>query len=172
MAEAESSMSRDESIERLGKMIKGIRVAMLTTLDPDGVLRSRPMATQEADFDGTLWFFTKKSTGKVHSIENDQHVNLAYSKPDDQNYVSVAGTATIVEDRAKIHELWTPAMKAWFSEGVDDPEITLIRVDVDSAEIWDSPSSPVVHLIGMAKSIITGRSMDEGKQPERVTLNH
>lgn len=160
-----------DNIKRLGKMIQGIRVAMLTTLDPDGVLRSRPMATQEVEFDGRLWFFTGKQSGKVTAIQNEQHVNVAYASPDDNRYVSIAGRASVLRDEKKIRELWTPAMRAWFPKGVDDPDISLIAVDVESAEYWESPSSTIVHLVGFTKAMLTGRRYDASENHGRLDMH-
>ena len=161
----------DDTVQKLCELIKGIRIAMLTTVDDDGSLRSRPMANQDTAFDGTLWFFTEFNSAKVHEVEHDQHVNLSYAKPEDSTYVSVSGKATIVRDRAKMEELWSPIHKAWFPKGLDDPNIALLRVDVDKAEYWDSPSSAVVRLIGFAKAITTGKRYgEEGADHQKVNF--
>lgn len=158
-----------EDVKKLGELIQDINVAMLTTVCDDGSLRSRPMATQQTgDFDGTLWFFTKADAPKVH--EADHHpVNLAYAKPDKQHYVSVSGKAALVRDQAKIKELWNPMYKAWFPKGLDDPELALLRVDVEKAEYWDSPSSTMVHLVGFVKALATGQSYKPGEN-KKVNL--
>lgn len=160
----------DDGIRALGEMIKGIRVAMLTTADPDGILRSRPMATQDMDFDGQLWFFTSNRSGKVSSIKNDQHVNLAYVDLDDNRYISVCGRASLVSDDRKMEELWNPMLKAWFPDGLDDPELSLIRVDVDSAEYWDAPSSAWVQLVGFTRAIFTGKRYESNEHHGRVEI--
>ncbi len=146
-----------EQIEKLNDLIKDINTAMFVTAQPDGTLRSRPMATQGVDADGHLWFFTSTASGKVHEIQDDQHVNMAYANPDDNRYVSVSGTARIVRDRTKIEELWNPLLKAWFPRGKDDPSIALIKVTITSAEYWDAPNGTMVQLYGYLKSAITGR---------------
>jgi general stress protein 26 len=157
-----ATTDREQGIEKLGKLIKGIRFAMLTTADADGSLKSRPMASQRTKFDGQLWFFTHQSSHKVDQVRRDWHVNVAYADPDDQTYVSVSGTAKLVTDKSKIKELWNPAYKAWFPSGVDDPDVALLRVDVDSAEYWDAPSSTMAHLYGMAKATVTGKPANVG----------
>lgn len=161
--------TRDEAIQKLGELIQKIDFAMFTTALPDGSLRSRPMSTQKTEFDGTLWFFTQLDSGKVHEIEDDQHVNLAYANPNGQTYVSVSGRARLTRDRAKIEELWSPVYKAWFPEGQDDPQIALIQVEVENAEYWDSPSSPVIHLIGFTKAVLTGQEYNPGEN-QKVSL--
>ncbi len=160
-----------ESVEKLRKLIGDIRVAMLITVDHEGCLRSRPMMTQRIDPDGQLWFFTKVEAAKVHEIENEHHVNLAYANPSDQVYVSVSGLAQLVRDRKKMEELWTPAHRAWFPEGLNDPGIGLLRVHVDKAEYWDSPSGMVAQAIGFAKAILTGKGYgEEDADHEKITL--
>ena len=161
--------TRDEAIRKLGEMISGIRIAMLTTAQLDGTLRSRPMATQQAEFDGDLWFFTSKSSPKSDEIRHDSHVNVSYADSEGQRYVSVSGTATLVDDREKAKELWNPLYKAWFPKGLDDPDLTLVKVDVHQAEYWDSPSGVMVHIVGVAKALATGERYEPGEN-EKVNL--
>ena len=152
---------RQESIKKLGALIKDVRIAMLTTIDW-GVLRSRPMATQETEFDGTLWFMTSSDTHKKDEIEKDPRVNVSYAAPSSNTYVSVSGTTQIVNDRKKIEELWSPLYKAWFPKGLDDPTICLLKVTVEQAEYWDSTSSTLVQIAGFLKAIVTGERADGG----------
>lgn len=170
MSVEHSPPTRDEAIQKIRELTKGIRFAMLTTVSPDHSLHSRPMAPQELELDGTLWFFTGKSTHKTHEIRYDQHVNVAYASPDSNTYVSLSGRAQIVEDKEKAKELWNPAYRAWFPDGLDDPDLCLLKVEVDSAEYWDSPSSPVVHLYGLAKAMLTGKRADDIGDNEEVDL--
>lgn len=150
------------SVEKLKEMLEGIDFCMLTTID-GGQLRSRPMSTQQFEFDGDLWFFTRDNTHKADEVAKDPRVNVAYSKPDDNRYVSVSGTAEIVKDRAKMEELWSPILKAWFPDGLEDPHICLLKVGVEQAEYWDAPSSTIVQLFGMAKALATGTEMSYGE---------
>ena len=160
--------NREESIEKLKSLIEDIDFGMLTTMD-GGKLRSRPMSTQKVEFDGDLWFFTSDKTHKVDEIEADNRVNVAYSKPEDNVYVSVSGTAALVKDRAKIEELWNPILKAWFPEGLDDPTLSLLRVSVEEAEYWDSPNSKLVQIFGFVKALVTGKAA-QGGENEKISL--
>lgn len=156
----------ETDLERLAGMISDIQFTMLTTVGDDGSIHSRPMATQKINpqkFDGTLWFFSKKNSHKIHCIENDQHVNLAYADPDHQRYVSICGRASISEDKSKMRELWEPGLKAWFPEGLEDPDLTLIGVSLENAEIWDSPPSKMVQMAGLVKSAVTGKPLNQNK---------
>jgi general stress protein 26 len=146
MAASETTTQRDRAIQKLNEMIRGIRIAMLTTATTDGALRSRPMVAQQIDFDGELWFFTGWESGKVHDLMNNAHVNVSYAQPESNRYVSFAGKTTIVRDRHKAEELWNPAYRAWFPKGLDDPNLALLKVQVDSAEYWDVTTGAMVHI--------------------------
>jgi len=162
-------MTHDEAVAELKEKIQEIKFCMLTTVETDGTLRSRPMAMQEIEFDGTLWFFTRDDSAKAAEVQHDQHVNLAFSKPDKNLYVSVSGRCQVVRDQAKAKELWNPLYKAWFPEGLDDPHLCLLRVDVEKAEYWDSPSSPIAHIYSFAKAIATGKVAHPGEN-EKINL--
>ncbi|MBA3468711.1 MAG: pyridoxamine 5'-phosphate oxidase family protein [Herpetosiphonaceae bacterium] len=159
----------NENIAKIAKEIKGINFAMMTTVAKDGSLHSRPMAVQQQDFDGDLWFFTSKDSVKIDELEANNQVNIAFSAPDDNRYVSVSGRARVVSDKAKIDELWNPALKAWFPDGKADPSVTLIHVDPDLAEYWDSANSKLVQLVGFLKAIATGERI-KGGENETVRL--
>jgi general stress protein 26 len=154
--------TREDSINKLRELIQDIDFAMLTTISGDK-LRSRPMSTQEVEFDGDLWFFTSDNTHKVEEIERDNRVNVAYAAPESNTFISVSGRADLVKDRAKIEELWNPIYKAWFPEGLDDPHLALLKIEVEEAEYWDSPSSKIVQIAGFLKALATGQEADGGE---------
>ena len=155
--------SHDEDVSKLAELIKDIEIAMLTTTEDDGKLHSRPMATQKQAFDGTLWFFTKLHSGKVEEIKHDERVNLSYGNPNKNRYVSVSGTANLVLDKGKMKELWQPVLKAWFPDELEDPELALLHVRVESAEYWDAPHNTVVKLAGFVKATLTGQEYHAGE---------
>jgi general stress protein 26 len=153
---------REESIAKLREMLEDIDFCMMTTID-SGHLRCRPMSTQVAEFDGEVWFFTRDNSHKIDEIEKDNRVCLGYSKPDDSTYVSVSGRAEMTKDRAKMEELWSPILKAWFPAGLDDPHICLMKVTVEHAEYWESPNGKLVQLFGFVKALATGQEADYGE---------
>ncbi|MGH8284705.1 MAG: pyridoxamine 5'-phosphate oxidase family protein [Steroidobacteraceae bacterium] len=148
----------DADLEKLADLIEESRIAMLTTAEPDGTLRSRPLATLQLDARGALWFFTSASSPKVDEIERHRRVNLSYVNPGDEDYVSISGIAETVRDRAKMRELWTPWVKPWFPRGLDDPDLVLLKVTIEQAEYWDAPDSAAKRLYGLAKALATGET--------------
>lgn len=141
-----------DALQKLGELIRDIRVAMLTTLTPAGTLHSRPMITQVSPFDGFLWFFTSDETPKTDEISQLHQVSLTYSDPTTKRYVSISGRARIVRDREKARELWHPMVQTWFPQGLDDPNLALLQVTPDRAEYWDAPTGALVRLLGYARS--------------------
>ena len=143
--------------KKLFDLIKDIKFAMLTTTDEDGSLRSRPMANKQTDkFEGELWFFTQASSHKVDELQKTAQVNLSYADPGSQDYVSISGPCEMVRDKKKAEELWSPMLKVWFPQGLEDPELALLKITVEKAEYWDSPSNKMTRLFGMAKALLGG----------------
>jgi general stress protein 26 len=162
--------TKQEAVQKIAELIKDIKLAMMTTTDSDGTLHSRPMATQNKEFDGTLYFLTDKNSHKLDELRHDAHVNIAYANPDKNQWVSVAGTAVAARDQQKIDELWSPFHKAWFPEGKEDPRITVLRVAVDSVEYWEAASSKMVQVAGLIKALVTGQAYRPGEN-KTVDMN-
>lgn len=139
--------NRKNDVKELGDKIKGIHIAMMTTIEPDGTLHSRPMVTQDTEFDGDLWFFTHATTPRVGDVETHQQVNLSYAGSGDKLFVSVSGTAQLVHDQKKMKDLWKPILKTWFPAGEDDPDLVLLKVHVDSAEYWDAGKTGLLYTV-------------------------
>jgi general stress protein 26 len=144
------STDRNQQIQQLRALIKDINCSMLTTVDDDGSLHSRPMfVNSEIDSDATLWLFTSTHSHKVIEIEHRQQVNVSFSSFNQQLYVSLSCTAQLVKDRNKIQQLWKPELKTWFPKGLDEPDIALIKVNINKADYWDNLSSCTAKTISL-----------------------
>jgi len=154
-------------VEKVAGLAKDIRIGMLTTVDSDGHFVSRPMAQQEVEFDGDLWFFAERDSRKVAHIAANPHVGLTLTLGD--TWISIDGEAEIVDDNAKARELWNTWVEAWMPQGPDDPSIVLIKLNGHSAEYWDTPGGRVASVISFVKAKVTGERY-EGGDNEKVTL--
>jgi general stress protein 26 len=152
------------------EMIKDIHIAMLSTRGPDGKFHSRPMAASDATFTGALYFLTEHESGKIHDLEKDPETLITFADPEKQKYVALRGHGEIARDRAAIKDHWTPAARAWFPKGQDDPSIALIKVDIEQAEYWDAPSGKMVVLYAYAKALLTGHKPGNVGEHERVSM--
>jgi general stress protein 26 len=156
-------------MQKIADKIRHMKTAMLVSLQDDGCLRSRPMqALQITGKD--LLFLTGYQSGVSHEISNDSHVNVSFADESKMIFVSLSGNATISKDPALIDELWEEPFRAWFPEGKDDPNIAVLRVTVDYAEYWDSPSGAVVHAFGLIKAMVTGERAKPGDH-EKINLD-
>jgi general stress protein 26 len=145
-----------EDTQHLEAMIKDIGVAMIVTRSADGTLHSRPMACPHHSFDGDLWLFTAEDSAKAREVEGESQVNVSFSEPKNQRYVSLSGRASIVHDAARARAMWNPLLKAWFPGGIEDPRLALLRVEVEHAEYWDAKSSRMLVFFSLAKAAATG----------------
>ncbi|MEM8524860.1 MAG: pyridoxamine 5'-phosphate oxidase family protein [Bacteroidota bacterium] len=161
-------MTNQEAQQKVKELIEDIKVAMLVT-ERNGELRSRPMYTAKVEDDHSIYFFTSKDSGKTAEIHADHDVNLAYAHPGKQNYLSISGKAKLVDDQAKMEELWSPMMKAWYPEGLASEGITLLRVEPEQSEFWEANGNSLVQLFQIGKAIATGTRYDGG---EHQKVNH
>jgi general stress protein 26 len=149
-----------EPMAELWERIRSVRTAMLTTIDSNGRLRSRPMATQDKEGGKTLWFFADANSSKVVDIACDDRVQLSYASTDKDLYVTVSGRARAYKNEVKARELWNAYAKAWFPGGPDDPNLALIEVTLEQAEYWHDRTPKVVQFAQLAVAALTGRPAD------------
>ena len=145
-----------EAREKVMDLIREARFAMFGTYDATGRSHSRPMAAVKHEEPDTLWFFCRADSRKVREIERDRRVTIDYSDPSNNHWISVLGHAEVVNDRGRIDDLWMEPLRTWFPDGKDDPEIRLLKVEIEVAEYWDAPSSIVTHGYGYLKAVFTG----------------
>ncbi len=147
----------EKSLDDVMKMIGKQHVAMLTTLDGDRLV-SRPMGAQEPDADGTLWFFTETGSDKARQIEADSRVSVTYA---DGDYLSVDGSAQVMQDPTRQKEMWNPFVESWLQCDPDDPKVSLIKVDAHTIGYWDTPTA-VGSTLSMIKGFLTNSQPDGG----------
>jgi general stress protein 26 len=166
----------DKKIDDLYDLIDGIEVAMMTTRRADGQLVSRAMATQQRAAGADLWFVTDVATHKLEELETDPHINLSYYKDRTREWVSVSGTARIVQDRSRIEELYQPDWRMWFGDeggkrdgGPGDPRMALIAVDADTVVYTKQDAATPVVLFEVAKGLVTGEPPRDAYRVEHVS---
>lgn len=137
----------ENGAERLRDDIAAIEVAMLTTVEEDNNLRSRPMYTLQMDTQGTLWFFTSKNSPKLDEIEENNHVNLSYADANSHTYISITGSAVCLDDPELKEKFWNPLHETWFPKGKEDTDLCLLKVRIKHVEIWDTETSTMLELI-------------------------
>ena len=162
-----------EARTKLWDLVKDIRFAMFTTRHANGHLHSRPMTTQNSkvDEEDCLWFFMSKKGEPVADLATDPIVNVSYANPSQDSYVSVSGTAQVVEDAAKTQQLWSKMSQAWFPGGPTDPDLALVQVRITHANYWDVKESKIVQLWEMARAVMTGKPPTDLGEHGEVRMN-
>ncbi len=137
-------------------------IGMLTTQTPDGVTHCRPMVVDAIDENGWLWFLTDRSSRNALELIQNPQATIAFQSTRGDRYVSVQGTAIVVQDDAKVKRMWKPAVRAWFPRGHGELDVVLIAVRVARAEYWLVPRR-INRMVTAATSLMTGRRADAGR---------
>lgn len=149
-----------EAIDKIKQLADGAVCLFCTHVN--GNIISRPMATQQVDDEGAIWFFSARESDKNRQLMENATVHLMYMNESKQRYLSLTGFANIVVDRQKAKDLWSPMAKAWFEEGVDDPDLTLLKVMPEEGHYWDTKNGKLVSMIRIAVAAVTGQQPDAG----------
>jgi len=166
----------NEAIAKLRSLIKEINVCLFcTNLKEDEGASCRPMSVQKVCDQGNVFFFSEKNSEKNTEISNNKNVQLFFSHPGKGSYLIVNGTATILEDQPTIDELWNPMATAWFAQGKNDPNISVLKVKPSSAYYWDTDNNRMVNFLKLVVAAASGQRADlgsEGKLDITPTYNN
>jgi general stress protein 26 len=152
-----------QSIRQLRKLLRGMPVGMLTTQTRDGETRSRPMLVRDVDDSGWLWFLTDRNSRKACDLVRNPHASITFQSRRGNRYVSVQGTAVVVQDDLRLKRMWSSTYRAWFPKGRRDPDLVLVAVRITRADYWIVPLKRVSRLVGAARSLVTGRKEAAGR---------
>ena len=155
-------LDNKEAVEKIISLVKEIKTGIFVTELTKTPLQSRPMSIQDIDDEGNLWFISSANSNKNFEILKDNQVQLFFANNASSQYISIYGAASIYKDQAIIDELWSPVAKAWFEEGKNDPNVTVIKVTPSDAYYWDTKDGKVISLLKMAGSAIFGNTADIG----------
>jgi len=159
----EKNLQSEEALKKFKKLVTDINVCMFITNNRD-TDHTRPMATIEVEENGTLWFYTDIRSIKVEEVSAENNVHLAYAHPGKESYIDVWGTASVVTDKQTIVDKWSPIVKAWFPDGINDPNLGLLKVEPIAVYYWDAESGKMVQFFKIAASVVTGKTLAEGAQ--------
>lgn len=160
--------------EHFRDLLKSYDTAVLITHGQQTHFNSRPMVIAKVEENCDLWFITSRDSGKVDEIELDPRAHVICQNGR-SSCATVSGSASIVRDRIMINQLWRPAYRVWFPQGLDDPHIVLIQVCGAVGEFWDNTGCKgITYMYRALKAVVTGTvpEVTEGEQHGRVDLAH
>ncbi|RYY56080.1 MAG: general stress protein [Chitinophagaceae bacterium] len=155
-------LSGSEAAKKMKELTEKAKNCFFCTNTSNGQpFATRPMSVQKIDDDGTFWFLSSVDSHKNEEIKMDSNVQLLFQGSTYSDFLSVKGTALISKDKAKIKELWEPILKTWFTEGIDDPRVTVIQVTPDDGYYWDNKHGQVVAFAKQLAGAVMGKTMDD-----------
>jgi general stress protein 26 len=132
-----------------------------TGIEPGKPFSTRPMAVQEIDVEGNFWFLSSNESNKNHELKTDPEVQLLFQGSTHSDFLNIYGKAIVSNDKEKIKELWQPALKTWFTDGVDDSRISIIKVEPESGYYWDTKHSMPIAFIKRLAGAAMGKTLDD-----------
>lgn len=150
-----------DAIEKIKTLAKKASSCFFCTNIKDGSFQTRPMSPEEIDDAGNFWFLSAADSHKNEEIEMDDSVQLLFQGYAHSDFMSINGKAEILKDRKKIEELWDGLMKTWFTEGKDDPRITIIKVTPVDGYYWDTKHGEAVAFVKIAIGAMLGKTLDD-----------
>lgn len=154
-------MSKQAQMDTIQAMVKDIKYTMMTTRNGENHLHSCPMNTTETSIGAKeIWFIGHKPSETVDNIKQNPEVNLAYVTQESDKYLSISGTAELVEDEEKLNELWSVMYNAYFEQGKEDPMVQLIKVVPHGAEYWANGNA-ITSAVKMAAAALTDNAVEK-----------
>lgn len=144
------------SKERFWDGMEDVRAAMLAV----GEARHVPMSPYSDQKSGALWFITANGTDIVEALSAGAAPASLIVTGNGEFHARIEGQAELSQDRAKLESLWGPVADAWF-DGIDDPDVRLVRLRPTRAECWTSAGA-IGFVIQIAKAKLTGEQPDIG----------
>ena len=159
-----------EAIERLRGVVKKTQTCFFCTTHGHGPSEgTRPMNVRQVDDAGRLWFLSADDSHKNLELAADPVVSLFFQGSEHSDFLHLRGRATISRDRSRLEALWEPILKTWFTGGIDDPRITVIRVTPSSGYYWDNKHGNMVAGAKMLIGAAVGKTLDDSIEG-RITL--
>lgn len=154
-----SAQDPNELREQLFHEIKKRRTIMLGLT---GAEHMQPMTAFCEEDGGTIWFFCRKDNDLVRGSAGGKQAMMCLVTGDDSFIACVGGKLAEDYDRERIDRFWNPVAGAWFPEGKDDPNLTLLRLDPVDAQVWVSHSNPFRFGFEIVKANLTKTQPDAG----------
>ena len=157
-----ANLSGAKAVEKVKELVDDAKSCFFCTAAPTGRGGdSRPMSVQEVDDEGNLWFLSASDSHKNAELQSDASVRLYFQGSAHSDFLELNGVANVSRDKERIKELWQPMHKTWFTEGQDDPRITVIKVTPFEGYYWDTKHGPVVAGVKMLIGAAIGKTLDD-----------
>src|SRR6478752_10409111 len=156
------NLSGAKAIEKMKELVDKAETCFFCTgKRTAGSAGARPMSVQQVDKAGNLWFLSADDSHKNQELERDPNVTLYFQGSAHSDFLTLRGTVSISRDKEKIKQLWEPVVKTWFTEGVDDPRITVIRLASKDGYYWTTKHGKAIAGVKMLIGAAIGTTLDD-----------
>lgn len=156
------NLQQQDAIKKLQDLTEEIKVCMFCTYTKEQQMECAPMTTQKTDVSGNIWFISDQNSDRNRDLLQNKNVDLLYAHPGKESFVSVHGTAEIIYDKQVIKEMWSPLAKAWFKEGKDDPNVSIIKVTPAEGKYWDTKNGKMISFLKMIAAAVGDKTVNAG----------
>jgi general stress protein 26 len=164
--EHRADLSGKAAIDKIKQLVEETKSCFFCTeVATVGTTHARPMGVRKVDEAGNLWFLSSDDSHKNEELLHDPRVRLYFQGSSRSDFLELSGMASVSKDEERIHELWDPTLRTWFTAGVTDPRITVIRVTPTEGYYWDSKEGGALSGVKMLMGAVLGRKMlDEASE--------
>lgn len=164
---SKENLHKEDAITKLRELIDKIDIGMLCTYPKGSThIHAVPMSRQEVDDEGTIWYLFSAESETHENLQSNNNVTVLFSHVENYNFLSINGSAEILQDKERIEKYWNKFVEAWFEKGKDDPNIRILKVHVDDAHYWDTKTNKFITFLKVATSAVSGQKLDIGREGE------
>lgn len=156
------NLSREEAVKKIKELIAQAETCFFCTEPASGPSGGvRPMTIQQVDDEGNLWIISANDSHVNAEVALDSRVKLYFQGAKHSDYLYLTAEASIHDDKTKVRELWTPFLKVWFTEGENDPRISLLKIVPSFGYYWDNKHGNLVAGVKMMIGTAIGKTLDD-----------
>ena len=157
------NLNQNEAVDKIKELVKCAQTCFFcTNLRSDKPFSTRPMSVQKVDDSGNLWFLSSIDSNKNEELKKNSAVQLLFQGDPHTDFMTIFGYATVSKNQNIISDLWDPILKIWFTEGKDDPKLTVIKVIPTDGYYWDGKHNKFLAFAKMAFGAVIGKTLDDG----------
>lgn len=156
------NLNGTEALTKLKELAEGAKTCFFCSNIKTGLpVSARPMAVQEVDDEGNIWFLIANDSHTYNDLKQEPLAQLFFQGSHYSDYLNVYGIANLSDDKEKIKQFWKPVLKAWFTEGEDDPRIAVVKLEPTEAYYWDNKHGNAIAFIKQLAGAALGKTLDD-----------
>ncbi|HLP24196.1 MAG TPA: pyridoxamine 5'-phosphate oxidase family protein [Acidobacteriota bacterium] len=158
------SLAGEGAARKIRELAKAARYCLFGTELDHPPVTVRPMTVMDVDDAGSLWFLSSRTSHTNQHLAQSPRVQLFFVNGGSAEFLTIEGSALVHADRPTKERFWSPMVKTWFQDGIDDPDLTVLQVQPEGGHYWDTKHGKMVSWAKIAAGAVSGRTFDDGIQ--------